>query len=85
MSSLDRPGVPHLDLPLFILCPLPLLFPLLLFLEQDPFDVPHLIPYPDAQNDRDDKDNAEHDGLGVVALVVLDEEHAKVDEEDLLR
>lgn len=69
----------HLDLLLHL--------PLLLLRQEHLLDPAHLDPYVDGESDSQDECRAEDDVLdGVVAvLLLLDEEDAEVDEDDLLR
>ena len=61
-----------------------LLAALRLLLEQQLLHFRHLQPDPDAQDDGDDEDGAEHEVLADVGFFLLDEQDAEVDEEDLL-
>lgn len=54
-----------------------------LLVHQDLLHLGHLEPDPDPEDDGDDEDCAEHEVLADVGLLLLDEEHAEVDEEDL--
>lgn len=57
----------------------------LLLLQEDLLDGPHLVPYPNTEHQGDHKGNAEHDVLLELAvLAILREKHTDVDEDELL-
>lgn len=58
--------------------------PHFLLFQQQLLDGAHLEVDPDSHCDGDDEDGAEHDGFDDIVVTLLQEQHAEVDEEDLL-